>query len=487
MERFQIFRNLTGFSNNVQVSAAYTVPYSLLSKFNSHGIALQSLIYATLREIIMQHPIMGVVVQDESSLIPNWKRLETIDLRQLVKFVSGDPNTSFDEWVQVAHRKPLDRCEELALWRVVVVSKDGLENLTAEESEDGHVQFAIGFFYHHGIADGLSGGAFHLTFLDILKEFITDNTKFSFNTTEPALVSIPKLPLVPSLEEEGNLSVSVFFALKQIIKAFVFNPKDNLLWAGPIATPELPRPPICNNRSFLLSPSSAKKLVAKCREEKTTITSLLNVLIVRKLAIMYPSHTHFRANIPFSFRQFTKRTPRDMGNFVSNIEPYFSTATKPESGYISCRSPSDFQVASPESDQQLWDSTRACRKAIVEGSSSPRNQLVGLVKFIDDIPKFFVDQLTKPRPHAYEITNIGVFDGALGEDGEGVAGRASFNRMKFSASLTTCGDPYVFSLATVKNGYMDVTINWETGVVSDDEALELLGWIEGEFKRIASS
>jgi hypothetical protein len=472
MERFNILRNHVKFYNNVGVTAAYSVPRPLLQNFGNAGI--EGLVYAAMKETLNHQPILGVTIKDEGSKEPKWVRLETIDLREVVKVVNADPKTSFDKWVQDCHRVPFSRLEELPVWRTVVAFQD-----SALIGNGSHVSFGVGFFAHHAIGDGLSCGAFHLTFVDALNILISHPTNPLSNLGEMAVISVPKLPLVPCLEMKATLSVSMLFFITQVFKAYVYNPVDRINWSGPLINAATPRPPISQTRSFSLPPSAVGKLVAKCREQKTTITALVAILVARKLAIMYPNYKRFTGLVPFSLRKFTGHSARDMGCFVSNVEPYFSSEAKPPRGYISCALSSDEKVSSRE-DEELWDGARACKKFIDEKTSTTHNQNVNLLKFVSDYPKYFLGLLGSKRAHAFEVTNIGIVDGGSGKD----EGKACFDRVMFSTGHCTFGSPYCVYLATAKNGFMTVALSWEVGVVGE-EAKDMLGWLEGKLKGLA--
>jgi len=121
---------------------------------------------------------------------------------------------------------------------------------------------------------------------------------------------------------------------------------------------------------------------------------------------------------------------------------------------------------------------RECKNFIAENTSTSSNQNVGLLKFVKDFPAFFYGMLGKPRDHAFEVTNIGVVDGGL-LDG---VGKATFNNLIFSSSLCTYGDPYCISIVSAKNGDMTIALSWESGVVEDNKAEEIINWLEIELK-----
>ena len=397
-------------------------------------------------------------------------RLETIDLREVVKVVNVDANASSDSWVQEGHRAPFDRLEELPLWRIIVAVQDS--SLIGNGS---HVSVAVGFFGHHAISDGLSCGAFHLTFLDALNN-LTSRPPHQFSNMGEAVIVPPQLPLLPNLELKATLSVSILFVIIQVFKAFVYNPVDQLNWSGPRISADTPRPPICNTRSFSLPALAVGKLVAKCREQKTTITALVTIIIARKLAVMYPEYKRFTGTVPFSLRKFTGHSPRDMGCYVSNVEPYFSSEARPPRGYISCASSPDEKTSSSDREK-MWDGARACKKFVDINTSTTHNQNVNLLKFVSDLPKYFLGLLGSKRAQAFEVTNLGVVDGGAGK---GDDSKASFDKVMFSSGQCTFGNPYNVHLATAKNGFMTAALSWETGIVGDEEAKDLFSCLEDE-------
>lgn len=472
MEKFFIFRNQVKFYNNIEVGATYTVPRSLLKI--PPEVGFKSVIYSALVETLKTHPILGVTIEDEQSMKPKWARLGSIDLRELVKIIQEESPSGSIEWIEACHREPLDKIGELPLWRVVIAVHEA--DLTASETDT--FSFTMAFFCHHAIADGLSAGAFNLTFLDALNHLIEHDSNIAY---EP-VIEVPKLSLVPNLELRTPLPLSFLFMLKQIIKNFIYNPGDTLEWSGPPIDTNLPRPPIPNIRSFSLPHATVNRILSRCRDEKTTMTALITMLTAVWMGTTYPKHKRFCGKVPFSLRKFSKHTPRDMGNYVSDAEVYFSSETIPARGYISCNTSSTKSTTG--NDPKLWEGARECKAVIVERSSTTWNQNVGLTRFVSNYRKLFLGWLGTKREHAFEVSNIGVLDGGL-KAGEENKKRATFDRARFSTALCTYGDPYTIFVATAKNGYMTVSLGWATGVVSEKESVELLEWLETELRGLA--
>jgi hypothetical protein len=353
------------------------------------------------------------------------------------------------------------------LWRVVVAFQD------AAPTASGTFSFTMAFFCHHAIADGLSAGAFNLTFLDALNYLIDHHSDIAYKS----VIEVPKLSLVSNLELETPLPVSFFFMLKEFFKAYIYNPDDPLEWSGPPIDATTPRPPLPTIRSFSLPHATVNTIASRCREEKTTVTALITILAARWLGTTYPTHKRFCGKVPFSLRKFSKHGQRDMGCYVSDIGLYFSSETKPLRGYISCYTTAPKTTVGR--DLELWEGARACKAVVDKRSSTVANQNIGLLRFVRDYAKFFFVKLGTKRQYAFEVSNIGVLDGGV-KTGDGNKERATFDRVTFSTGLCTSGNPYTIFLATAKSGYMTVSIGWETGIVDEEEALGLLGWLKRE-------
>lgn len=435
------------------MTAVYTAPKSLVQKYGG----VQDLIYASLAATINHHPILGVTIEDEATPQPRWVRLENIDLRQIVNVdTDPKPDLDLDAWINSGHRLPFKTTTDLPLWRIIVAT-----DIPKPNNGQDVVSFAVGIIYHHGIGDGISGAAFHLTFRDALNALTTSANP----PTNDHLIPVPTLPLLPSLEMGTPLPIGIWFTLKIIIATFIYSPKDALLWTGPPISASAPRPPPVNIRTVILPAPTVAKLLAACRENKTTITGLITALIGRKLALAYPTYTHFAASIPISLRKFTGHTSRDMGVFVTDGKTLFSSEPTTPSGYLSCSPP----PSTTTSDTSLWDSARQVKAFLSAKASTPRNHGVGLLKFVaGDFPKFFKGSLGTKRSHSFELTNVGVVEGGVGGEG------AFFDRVLFSCGGCTFGPPFSFQLATAKGGDMCLNLRWEDGIVEGGIAVEVL-------------
>ena len=461
MERFNIIRNYVNFYNNVQVSATYTIARSTLP--SPDLASFTHLIHSALRETLKSQPILNVVIEDEGTPQPKWKRAETIDFRELVKITEHNPTLNPDKWLTEGHKERLDRVDEVPVWRVRVGIQES--DLWAASST---LSFILAFYGHHAIADGVSCGVFHTTFLDAMKSLVADAALIN---TSPLFRPSPSLKLLPSLEEATPLPISIWFAIKQIIKAFFYNPVDPKNWSGPPVASSLPTI-TPNLRTFSLSPTQVTKLLQVCRDNGTTLTALVSVLTARKITAMHPDYSHVAGVIPFSFRKFSGHSSRAMGVFVSSVTPYFASEPNPPHGYISCASTSTDKYDQPNSE--LWESARQTRQFIASGSASPKNQMVGMLRFAPDFKGFFLGLFGKKRDHAFEVSNIGVVDGGIG----GGEGEASFDKVVFSTGLCVYGDPFSVLVASAKGGDLTVSVSWMSEVTDEKEGVALCEYLK---------
>ena len=473
-------RNALKLYNNVAVSAVYRLPGSLLG-----ASTLEDYVFASFTEVLNRQPIMGVTLENEGGPEPKWIRLpnHSLNLNEVIKFEKADPKGNLDSLILQGFRAPFERVGELPLWRAIIISSQDIQ-------EDADVSFAIAFYFHHGIADGSSGAAFHLTFLDALNDLVSSGSKPPSSNEFANKITIPELALLSNVEKALSLPISILFFLKIIFKEFIYHPTDPLRWTGPPASYSS-RPPLNSLQSFILSPDLVQNLLSKCRANKTSITALITVLTARKLALIHaPTYSHFIGNIPFSLLKFMKSIgKKDMGLFISNLNPYFSSEPNPPGGYISCRS-----TASPEGLPQikedvdlLWQSAQQCKKFIDEGASTHQNLNIGMLKFVPNFKKYFLGMDGQARQNTFEITNIGVCDGGAGDDDATEGKKVVFDRMLFASGLSNYATPYTFCLSTAKGGDMTVTLCWDTGVIENEDAIEMSGWMEEQLKGLAGA
>jgi hypothetical protein len=425
---------------------------------------IQAVTFAALKKVVCQQPIMGVSVVDETPRAASWVRLDTIDLQEVTKFITIPGGQQF---VEDEHQKPFERLGELPLWRVVVAEHQsdtaGSPASGDFDTSSADTMFDVGFFYNHAIGDGLSGAAFHLDFLDALNALGAE-TASSKTASEP-VIEIPKLELLPNLEEAGRFPLSIKFIGWEIIKEFVIGDKDPERWTGPPVMFSPETPPKTRMLTIVLDSTISAKISARCRHNKATITPLLTILIARHLANAYPKYSRFLGTIAIQLRRFTGVSNRQMVNQVSGVT--VNCSTKGGKGYVSC-------------NLVDWEAIRTCRSVIDGAAKSPANQITILLKFLSKIEEFFWSRVGKERSWSFEVSNVGLVDGGLYGDGI-----AKLGRLVFSQSANVAEAPYVFSMASVNGGDMAIALTWQEGVLEEAKAKQVMEALESELHLMA--
>ena len=325
--------------------------------------------------------------------------------------------------------------------------------------------FDVGFFYSHAIGDGLSGAAFHLDFLDALNALGSETA--SSKTVQEPVIEIPKLELLPSLENAGHFPLSIKFIGWEVIKEFIIGDKDPKRWTGPPVMFSPETPPKTRMITIFLDSTISAKISARCRNNKVTITPMLTVLLARHVATAYPKYSRFLGTIAIQLRRFTGVSSRQMVNHVSGATVKCSTATNGERGYVPC-----YYVD--------WEAIRACRAIIDGAAKSPKNQITIMLRFLSNIEDYFRSRVGKDRSWSFELSNVGLEDGGVYRDGI-----AKFRRLVFSQSANVPEAPYVFSIASVKGGDMAIALTWQDGILEEAKAKQVMEALRDELHLMA--
>jgi hypothetical protein len=434
-ERYNIARNAMGFYSSVGMTAHYTLSENLFSN------GLQSVIYTVLRQLLGKHPVLGVTISGTPRQ-PSWVRLREIDLSKVVQFVEGK---DFRQMMEDTHRLPLTGVgSELPLWRVIVMDQGRRE----EKRE-----IVVGFFFHHAIGDGRSGFAFHMDLSDAFNNL--NSTSLDSNV----IVKVPKLEMLPSLEEAHPLPLGWLFIASEIIKSILPSFLNSSFWSGP---PIRSENNITHIRTISLPSKTINPILQLCRANNVTFTALLSLLIARILGTTYPESTRFRSVQAMSFRRFTETSPRAMVNYVCPYTHDFSSI--PKNGYIHC------------GGEFSWDAVRLCYGDIKVATASSKNQQTGLLKFVDDYEGFFRGKVGKFRDYSFEVSNVGVFD-----DGQEIS---EVKRILFSQSSNVIGAAYTFSVATAKGGGTSIVLSWQQDIIEEELAEKVISELESTLNNL---
>lgn len=449
-----------GFYNNVAVSAFYT--HKLPLDFQH----LQCLVYKALKEVITDHPALGVGIQDEDKPRPYYLQLPTIDLSKTVTFVPSNtiPNASDEQGAKALdllleeqhnrnfkHRAPQD-----PLWRLLIVHEP------AESS-----RFVACFVYHHVICDGTSGLVFHRHLLRKLSQIPASDA----DQEADVIVETSPKTLLPALEDLHPLPLSTRFLLKTIWEERIASNKSKRrVWtAAPITIDGSKR--ASRYRSVRFSQETTSQLLAACRAQSTSLTAAVQTIFAASLFAHLPldQFSTLYCDGAVSFRRWLPIDIVDkdsIGNWVSRYDF--------EHQFVSKDNASNSDAISIFS----WEDARKVKARIqTEIDNQGKDSVASLLKFAGDLHKFYRQKIGKARAESFEFSNIGTFGLNQRENDE--ESSWTVGRVVFGQSADVVGAAIEVSLVTGNDGSLNVGISWLDGIVEGS----MIEQVIGSFKR----
>ncbi|THV88426.1 hypothetical protein D6D26_09962, partial [Aureobasidium pullulans] len=206
-ERRYITRQSLGYYRTLAIGGIYTV------KASATKISQQTFVPA-LKHCVATHPLLSATIEGQDTESPSFARPETLDLHNHVEILCTDDlgNGAADLSEKDLIHRVTNRTLDLELsdveitppWKVVVFSLP----------DQGSTQrLFILFAYYHSHGDGKSALAFHKTFLQGLNQ--------ESNVGDNFLCETPSVPLPPTIEQAGKLSISWTYLLSPLFGAYL--------------------------------------------------------------------------------------------------------------------------------------------------------------------------------------------------------------------------------------------------------------------------
>ncbi|RVD89740.1 uncharacterized protein DFL_000733 [Arthrobotrys flagrans] len=470
LEKFHIIRSSISFYNNVIVSASYSSP---------NPLSPDRLIRA-LHIVLSAHPSLSVGVQlpEEPTGTPSFIRLPSIDFTKSEKFIIWESSSTspshakeYKNLLCRLHNTPFSNEDltTLPLWRIGVL-KRSYNTPTAYDSEtnsEGRIDYEIAFSYHHAIADGLSGAAFHYSLVSALNSVDeASGSGANWDTYTP-----PKdLELLPPMDKVLDFGMGLKtagkiagFVGKSVLPSFM----HKSVWAGG-KIPEKLAPTkidILTVESYVL-----ESLIKALKAKKVSLTAFL---------------TYAAADALFNVM---KALDKDEFAKIKNVKVSVPMSYRKNAGW-------DNTIMSDCVGAINWDIGKfkalegeigGMKKLTVElrkESMVTRDSEVGLIALVGDLAGFFKGQVGKDRELTFEMSNLGVLDARKigapkkkeegkeeGEESTSVAGGSEGWRIEgalFSQSSSVQGPAFSVNAVTV-GGKMGVVVQWMEGVFKDD-------------------
>lgn len=460
-----IAKHSLGFYNNVGVSAFYTHPSPLDAQ------NLQSIIFKALKQVIADHPALGVSFANEDERRPYYVQLPTIDLSKAVTFIPSNtiPNPSdpegakaLDLLLEEQHNRNFRNQEPHdPLWRLIIVHEP-------EESS----RFVACFVYHHGISDGTSGLVFHRHLRRKLSQIPVNDAKQEADV----IVATSTKALLPSLEELHPLPLSTGFFLKEICKEYlaIHRSKPRTWTAAPITNDPSKR--TSRYRTVRFSQETTSRLLAACRAQSTSLTAAVQTIFAASLFAHLPlgQFSSLNCDGAISFRRWLPTDLVDKDSIGTWVSQY-----KYEHRFVHSTPSDAVQLFSWEDAREVKATIN--KKMVNQGKDS----MVGLLKYAGDVRTFARQRIGKPRAESFELSNIGTFGDEDQDDGE--VSNWKVGRVVFSQSADVVGAAMEVSLVTGNDGSLNVGLTWLDGIVEGSMMQQVISTFERTVEEVISN
>lgn len=442
------------------MAATYTLP-------STYSLPLRDYIYKACETLVGQHPVLSAITLNEDKKDTYFARLPEIKLDQCVSFKErrqgfpgslsddsgSDPegDAELDELLEVQHNLPF--AAPLPFWRLCILTDPG-----------NAYRFTAAYVYHHALGDGGSGSAFHRTFLRALHDACSVSS-----ADVQAVVSSPKTPLLPNVEQIHPMPLSMFYILSVLFKArFWKSSRDPSLWTGSKITAPLEN----KVRHVVVSKRDTTALKDLCRKNSTTITAALQALVASALFATLPkNYSALQCDGAISNRRWLSDdqiTDDSLGVWVQDFAEHYR-----REGFAK----QDDDGDDGNGVSFSWDEARRSKRHLDRIlASRGKNSKMYLLKYVNDYAnELFLPKVGKDRDGSFEVSNIGVFRSSIeSEDGPRVG------RMVFSQSANVCGAALAMSVVTGADGCLTLGFTWQSGVVDDDLVSAVIAAVKKE-------
>lgn len=478
------------------ITCRYTTPEHL--SVEQQSSSLEDVFEQALARTVLEHPLLQVGLINEDSKQPSFIKLASIDFRNHVTWqtVDGASTTQDDHLLRVLHEqhdKPFERLDKQPLWRVVLL----------RNSANGFVD--ILFAWNHTVADAMSAKIFHQTLQEKLRLPPADRASIHL---EDHILKLPEaIKVSPTLADLMNLQLSAKFVVSELWKdmrpAFMNTEADYKANWAPIK-----RKPNKTRLQLVRIPvDTLSAVLQRCKQNKTTLTALLTVLVLAAFAkrLSAQQAVAFETGIVVDMRRFMTSLPpghqdlkptRLMGNYLGYHQHKFTKevvakvrADCEDRAAKGSNSSPEEATTTDALEQDVW---RICRE-VTEGlgeklASGMKDDMMALFKFVPDWRRYFDDAVTKPRNIAFELSNLGVLDGAPNKSKTGEPQSAeqdsswTITQAIFTQSASAHGPAYILNPMSVKGGSLIVSCVWQGKIIDETVAVgvvnDLQVWLQ---------
>lgn len=437
-ERRTISREDLDFYNAVVVAALYEFPNEGTDVKSAHSFI------RPLKCCIEEHPHLTVVVKNKHTEKPFYEGVSNINLEDHVSIIDEDEANDGGTSVLENILPPiLDRPWPASIppWWIVVLP-------LPSQPGTRMTRCFIVFAFSHTIGDGLSGLAFHRTFLDAWQQ--TTDVEDSF------LVAAPSWTLPAPFDTPQRLPISWSFLLAPLSAAYLPKFMADFLglrrsastinagtWTGSRIFFE---PESFQSRVRLLEIEAplVRSALQVSRSHDAKLTATLHLLIIRALSKAIPDRniSNFVSQTAVNMRGSIDASDYAWGLFVS--------------GYYEVHPRVD---AAGSISGEMWAAASLTTKKLAECAMRLQDQAIGLLRYSPSIRNWTLGKVGRQRDCSYELSNLLAFDGGGGGN------QCKITQMVFAQPANIPSAPLAFNIVSVKGSSLMCEVSWQAGAL----------------------
>ncbi|KAF5234789.1 hypothetical protein FANTH_11978 [Fusarium anthophilum] len=431
-----------GIYFRISNTVTLTIP---TARFN-HGSA-SHFIRTAVAQVMLKQPVMRVGIIGQDSKQPRFVALLAIDLCEQVEDAEASSVDSMARSLENLLLQPWPDLSKRPGWHVRVFHEPNLANKDV-------CRLRICFTVHHAICDGESTAKFHTSLVDAL------------NNPDPVVALMMDKSLVvnltddihdnpPPQEELINFTADIFWivsGLWNMLAPSILKPSTSQKWAGEPCNPDIQAVHI---RYISLSSVLTQAIVQRCREEKTTMTNLLNALCATSLA----------RRVPLAQQQgFVNLT-------AVSLRPWISEKVQFNKAWMSKCASSHAQEFEHDvlakirqaGDAAVWELAVELRRDMKRRTDSiPHNEYSYLFRYAGDWRDVFQARYGKPRRELWTLSNLGSIAAPASK------GPWELENMLFAQFAPIFSSALAVNAASVEDGDMMVSFVWQDGILETE-------------------
>ena len=430
---------------------------------------LQDLLFLALARVITQHPALCCSIIGEETANPVFGRLGSIELCDVVTLIQLKEVDNLVHHLEQLHDETWTNLNQQPAWKVVAFRPPGSQLVDVVE---------IAFVFHHALADGLSGAAFHRL---LLQELLHTTSRHQETVNVPNVINVSRdIRLTDPLEDLVQLPLSWGFLAGQVLQEY--GPRlpfrsPSTVWAGARCQTLEELPYRSRLRILSIPAERVEDLLNAARSETTTLTSFITGTIVVVLADLLPAAKRFVGITPYTMRRISRMSTNAIVNQISVCHTFYGNSLL-----------NDIRVSSklfPESTSRIWKVARYFQNDMkAELAKVPQDNLLGLLPYISNYRKFYQKKLSQPREATFEVSNLGAFNPTdhRGHDksDEGHRNQGwTIENIIFTQGAQVIGPAFSVNCASIRDGSLNLAFSWQNGVVDES----VIDAIVREFER----